>query len=202
VRFGGGFGGGFGVLRRGELGDGGDGAEVFIEDEVFDEFVCMVCVGVGGDGFTAGGGAGFAAVAAVSAVTAVAAGGGGAGFVEVPDGQFEGVEDGVGALWVELRGGEAGEDLGEGKLDALAVVDQRHLEDGLLWVDSAVAGCGAARGVVVVAELLAVQRDRAAAAARGEDVTALKALRRGFRGWRWVGRCGFGCVRHCGPPRG
>jgi hypothetical protein len=65
-----------------------------------------------------------------------------------------------------------------------------------------VAGCGAAGGVVVVAELLAMQRCRTAAAARGEDVTALKALGHGFRGWRWVGRCGFGCVRHCGPPPG
>ncbi len=109
---------GFGGLGREDFGDGGDGAEVFIEDEVFDEFVCIVCVGVGGDGFTAGGGAGFAAVAAVAA-----GGGGGAGFVEVPDGQFEGVEDGVGALWVELPGGEAVEDLGESKLDALAIVD-------------------------------------------------------------------------------
>jgi hypothetical protein len=198
---------GFEGLWREDFCDGGDGAEVFIEDEVFDEVVCIVCVGVGGDGVTAGGAgvaAGVAAdvAAAGAGFAAVAAGCGGAGFVEVPDGQFEGVEDGVGALWVELPSGEAVEDLGESELDALAVVDQRHLEDGLLGVDSTMARGGAAGGVVVVAELLAAQRGRAAAAARGEDVTALKALRRGFRGWRWVGRCGFGCVRHGMDPPG
>jgi len=188
---GGGGGDGFGVLGRGQLGDGSDGAEVGVEDELFDDVFWMVGV-IGGGGASAGGGA--AAVAAGAA--------GGAGFVEVPDGQFEGVEDGVGALGVELRGGEAGENLGDGEVDALAVVDGGELKDGVLGADPAVAGGGAAGGVVVVAELLAVQRGRTAAAARGEDVTALKALGCGFRGWNWVGRCGFGCVRHRVPPPG
>jgi hypothetical protein len=64
VRFGGVFGGVFGVLGSGELGDGGDGAEVGVEDEFFDEGIGSV--GAGGDGFTAvatgvaGGGARFA----------------------------------------------------------------------------------------------------------------------------------------------
>ena len=40
----------------------------------------------------------------------------------------------------ELVGGEEVEDLREGELDALAVVDERHLEDALLGVDSAMAG--------------------------------------------------------------
>jgi hypothetical protein len=184
-----------------DFGDGSDGAEVFIEDDLFDEVLWRVGV-AGGGGASAGGGAAVVAAGGVAGGAGVGAGGGGAGFVEVPDGQFEGVEDGVGAPGVELRGGEAGEDLGDGEVDALAVVDGGELEDGVLGVDTAMAGGGAAGGVVVVAELLAAQRGRAAAAARGEDVTALKALGRGFRGWSWAGRCGFGCVRHCGPPPG
>ena len=69
-------GAGLGEFWRVDFGDGGDGAEVFIEDDVFDEVVCIVCVGVGGDGFAAGGGAGFSAVAAGGGFSAVAAGGG------------------------------------------------------------------------------------------------------------------------------
>jgi hypothetical protein len=203
-----------GGLRGGDLGDGGDGAEVFIEDELFDQVAGIVCSGVAGDGVGGDGvfGDGFAAgeeivdgegagVAAVGVAGASAGGAGcGAGFVEVPDGQLEGVEDGVGALWVELSGGEAVEDLGESELDAGAVVDQRHLENGLLGVNSAMAGSGAAGGVVVVAELLAAQGGGAATVARGVDVAAEEALDGGLGG--------FGCVCHtdsllCGgtPPK-
>jgi hypothetical protein len=68
-------------LRGGDLGDGSDGAEVGVEDEVFDQVVWIVYVGVVW-------GAGVAAVVAGGACGGAC---GGAGFVEVPDGQFEGV---------------------------------------------------------------------------------------------------------------
>ena len=106
------------------------------------------------------------------------------------------VQELAGALVVELVGGDAGENLGEGELDAGAVVDGGQLEDGVRGVDSAMAGCGAAGGVVVVAEGLAAQGGRAAAAARGEDVTAEKALDGGLGGFG-----GYGWCRSCGSSR-
>jgi hypothetical protein len=163
--FGGGGGDGFGVLGRGQLGDGSDGAEVGVEDELFDDVFWMVgVIGGGGAGgvqaggaVSAGGGAAVVAAGVVAGGAAVAAGGG-AGFTrEVSAGDEEAVQEAAGALVVKLVGGDAGEDLGEGKLDAGAVVDGGQLEDGVLWVDSAVAGCGAAGGVVVVAEGLSAQ---------------------------------------------
>jgi hypothetical protein len=143
--FGCGCGGGFGVLGRGKLGDGRDGAEVFIEDELFDDVFWRVGV-IGGGGVSAGGGA-----------AAVAAGGGTGIAREVSAGDEEAVQEAAGALVVELVGGDAGEDLGEGKLDAGAVVDGGHLEDGVLGVDSVVTRGGAAGGVMVVAEGLSAQ---------------------------------------------
>jgi hypothetical protein len=52
-----------GGLRGGDLGDGGDGAEVFIEDELFDQVVGIVCAEAAGDGVLGDGffGAGLAA---------------------------------------------------------------------------------------------------------------------------------------------
>ena len=44
------FGGGCGVLERGELGDGRDGAEVGVADEIFDDVFWMVGVIGGGGG--------------------------------------------------------------------------------------------------------------------------------------------------------
>jgi hypothetical protein len=67
------------------------------------------------------------------------------------------VQEAAGTLVVELVGGDAGEDLGEGKLDSGAVVDWRQLEDGLGGMDSAMTRCGAAGGVVEVAEGLSAQ---------------------------------------------
>jgi hypothetical protein len=108
------------------------------------------------------------------------------------------VQEAARALVVELVGGDAGEDLGEGELDAGAVVDGGQLEDGVLGVDSAVARGGAAGGVVVVAEGFAAQGGRAATAARGVDVTAEEALDGGLGGF---GCCGwFGWVGHAGSP--
>jgi hypothetical protein len=102
------------------------------------------------------------------------------------------VQEAAGSLVVELVAGDAGEDLGEGKLDAGAVVDGGQLEDGVVGVDSVVARGGAAGGVVVVAEVLAAQGWRAAAAARSVDVAAEITL---------DGDLGeFGCVGHrCTP---
>jgi hypothetical protein len=92
---------------------------------------------------------------------------------------------------IELVAGDEGEDLGEGELDAGAVVDGGQLELRLGGVDPMVARGGAARGVVVVAELFAAQGGGAAAAARGEDVTAEETLGTGCGGfgcvWRWIG---------------
>ena len=55
------------ALGRADFGDGSDGAEVFIEDELFDDVFWMVGV-IGGGGVSLEGGA-----------AAVAAGGGGVG---------------------------------------------------------------------------------------------------------------------------
>jgi hypothetical protein len=155
----GGLGGGCDGFRRGDFGDGGAGAEGFIEDDVFDEVVGSVGAG-GGVGFTAGGGAGVAAdvAAAGGGVSGVAAGGGGARLArEVGAGDEKAVEELAGALGVKLVGGDAVENLGESELDARAVVDGGQLELGLVGVDSAVARGGAAGGVVVIAEGLAAQ---------------------------------------------
>jgi hypothetical protein len=204
-----------GGLRGGDLGDGGDGAEVFIEDELFDQVAGIVCAEAAGDGVLGDGvigdgffGAGFAAgeevvdgegacagVAAVGVAGASAGGAcGGTGFVEVPDGQLEGVEDWVGALWVELAGGEAVEDLGESELDAGAVVDGGHLEDRLGGVDAAVARGWAAGGMVVITEGFSAQGGGAATVARGVDVTAEEALDGGLGGFG-----GCDCVGHTVP---
>ena len=206
-----------GGLRGGDLGDGGDGAEVFIEDELFDQVAGIVCAevagdGVLGDGFLGDGffGDGFAAgeevvdgegacAGVARGAAAVVLGGAAAGGAccgariarEVAAGDEEAVQEAAGALVVELVAGDAVEDLGEGELDAGAVVDGGQLEDGLGGVDSAMARGGAAGGVVVVTELLAAQGGGAAAAARGVDVTAEEALDGGYGGFYCVGHADF-----------
>jgi hypothetical protein len=92
--------------------------------------------------------------------------------LEVAAGDEEAVEDAAGALVVDLIGGDEGENLGEGELDAGAVVDGGQLKDRLAGVDALVARGGPAGGVVVLAELLTAQGGRAAPAARSVDVTA------------------------------
>jgi hypothetical protein len=186
-------------LGREEFGDGGDWAEVFIEDEFFDQGVGRA-IFRGGTGVPAGGGAGVAAdVAAVRGGVSGVASGCGAGIArEVSAGDEEAVQEAAGALVVELVAGDAVENLSEGELDAGAVVDCGQLEGGVFGVDSVVARGGAARGVVVVAEGLAAQGGGAAAAARGEDMTAEEALDGGLG---WFGGCGrFGWVGHAGSP--
>jgi len=156
------------VFGGGQFGDGGQCAQFFVELDCVNEVF----------GSRIGG-------RFVAARPETDAGRGGrTRFVAVPDGELQGVEDGAGAPSVELPRGEAGQYLGEGELDALAVVDGAQLEDGLLWENATVARGWAAGGVVVVAEVLAEQGGRAAAAARGVDVAAEKALgSRSVGGW-------------------
>jgi hypothetical protein len=110
--------------------DGGDGTEVGVEFEVFDDGVDLGGVGVG------------------------AGGGGTISAFEVEGGDAEAVEDERGALVVDGVGADAGEDVGEGELDGGGVVDggkgEDGVEGGLVEVFGAAAG-----GVVEVAEVLA-----------------------------------------------
>ena len=105
---------------------------------------------------------------------------------QVEAGDLEAVEEEAGALGVDLVAGDAEQDLADGALDGGAVLGQGDVEVGL--AATAVAGVldRAARGVVVVAELLVAQAGAAAAVAVGEDVAALVA---------------FGGVWHGGIPR-
>ena len=93
---------------------------------------------------------------------------------------------------VYLVAGDEGENLGDSKLHAGAVVDGGEFEDGVVGVDTLVLGGGAARGVVVVAELLAAQGGRTAAVSGGMDVATDIARDGGF--------AEFGCVGHIGSP--
>ena len=94
------------------------------------------------------------------------------GFVavgEVGAGDLKAVEEDAGALVVDVSGGDAAEDVVEGDLDGVAVVDGLHFEDAEAageW------GVGQAGAVVVVAEVVAAEGGRAAAVAVGVDVAA------------------------------
>ncbi len=79
---------------------------------------------------------------------------------------MQGVKDIAGSLVVELIGGDEGEDLGKGELDAGVVFDGGQLEDALTGVDSMVARSWVAGGVVVVTEGLTAQGRRAATVGR------------------------------------
>jgi hypothetical protein len=100
----------------------------------------------------------------------------GRGFGEVEGGDLETVEQQAGAALIEVVGGDALEDLGEGELDAGAVGELGDAREGE-GAEAGLAGRGvldgAARGVVEVAEGLVAQAGRAAAATVGVDVTAL-----------------------------
>jgi hypothetical protein len=110
---------------------------------------------------------------------------------EIGAGDLQAVEKMSGALGVELIAGDEGENLGEGELDAVTVVEVGHVELVGGGMDTTVAGAGAAGGVVVVAELFAAQGGRAAAAAGGMDVSAEITLDGGLGAF-----CGFDCVGH------
>ena len=102
--------------------------------------------------------------------------GGGFGAGEVGAGDLESVEEEAGAFGVDLVAGDAAEDFADGGLDGDAVFrecDVEFLGDGVALAE---ISDGAAGGVVVVAEFFVAEGRAAAAAAFGEDVTALVAL--------------------------
>ena len=88
-------------------------------------------------------------------------------------GDLQGVEEEAGAAVVERHVGDAGDDLVERELDRGAVFDRGELEG----VGVRRCGVGDAAVLVEVAEVLATEAGRLAAAAGGQDVTALVADR-------------------------
>jgi hypothetical protein len=134
----------------GPLGEFGYGREVFLEEGIEGDFVDVGPVVRG-----AGGGA-----------------------REVGGGDAEAGEKEAGLLVVDVAGGDAAEDLEEGELDGVAIVDAGHLEGALVAMS---VGGFAAGAIVVEAEVVAAEGGRAAAGAAGVDVTALIAA-------GWIGR--------------
>ena len=102
---------------------------------------------------------------------------GGLWFGEVEAGDLEAVEEEAGSAGIDLVGGDALEDLADGKLNAGPIVEigEGDFEGGA----AVLAGGGdwAAGGVVVVAEGFSAEAGAAAAVAVGEDVAALVAFR-------------------------
>ncbi|HEX3569448.1 MAG TPA: hypothetical protein VHU44_01350, partial [Acidobacteriaceae bacterium] len=92
----------------------------------------------------------------------VAAGEGGAG-------NLQAIEEDGGAFGVDVSGGDAAEDVVEGDLDGVAVVDGLHFEDADA---SGERGVGQPGAVVVVAEVLGAEGGRAAAVSVGVYVAA------------------------------
>ncbi len=101
----------------------------------------------------------------------------GFGFGEVEAGDLEAVEEQTCSAGIDLVGGDALEDLADGELDGGLVLGQWQVELGAAVLAVARFGDGAAGGVVVVAEVFSAEAWAAAAAAVGEDVAALIALR-------------------------
>ena len=104
----------------------------------------------------------------------------GLGFGQIEAGDLQAIEQKTGAAGVDLVCGDALEDLTDGVLDGGAVFRRGDGEAGAAFAAGAAVeelrrGDGAARGVVVVAELLAAQGGAEAAAAVGEDVAAVEA---------------------------
>jgi hypothetical protein len=114
---------------------------------------------------------------------------------EVAAGDLQAVEEQTGALGVEVVGGQAAQDAGDGELDGGAVFELSYFEGGL----SGAAGFlrssplgevfhRAAILVVKIAEIFLFECGRAAAMACGEDVAALETYfgRSGHaRGYPW-----------------
>ena len=108
---------------------------------------------------------------------------GGCGFAvdggQVYAGDLEAVEEQAGAAGVELVGGDALQDAGDGELDGGAVFDEVEVEGFAAGEGGfAVAGVldGDSGGVVEVAELLVAEAGGAATEAVGFDVAALERL--------------------------
>ncbi len=143
------------VAVQGEIGCFGGGVFGSLLVEVFDEQVCERLFFRWVDDFRDGGegaenGVGddvFDELAGVGQVGGLLAG-------EVERGDLESVEEQAGAAVVDLAGGDAAEDLGDGKLDGGAVLGGGELEVGVGVGDRG----GLAGGVVVVAEVLAAER--------------------------------------------
>ena len=111
------------------------------------------------------------------------------GFVavrEVGAGDLQSVEEDGGSFVVDVSGSYAAEDVVEGDLDGVAIVDGLHFEHADASGEGRVGQAGA---VVVVAEVLASERGRAAAIAVGVYVAAEVAA------GRVVGGGGVGLVR-------
>jgi hypothetical protein len=105
-------------------------------------------------------------------------------FGEEAGGDLEAVEEVSGALGVEVVGGDALEDLGEGELDGGAVFELRQSEGGAATAAGGGVRDGAAGGVVEVAEVFVAEAVAEAAVAVGEDVAALHG---GVLGGVWHG---------------
>ena len=88
---------------------------------------------------------------------------------EVGAGDLEAVEEDGGPFVIDVAGGDAGEDVVQGDLDTVAVVDGLHFEDADSTSERRVGETGA---VMVVAEVLTPESGRSAAASSGVDVAA------------------------------
>jgi hypothetical protein len=125
---------------------------------------------------------------------------GGFGFVawQGADGDLQAEEEEAGAFEVEVVGGDAGDDLGDGELDGGSVFEDGEREGFEVGVEM-VRGAGlrhrdrSAGGVVVEAEVFAAQGGGAAAASSEVDVAAVLTFLDGLV-------CldvGLGCGLHC-----
>ncbi len=132
-----------------ELAAGREGAEAFVDDELFYSLRGLR----GGRG-------------------------GGASLGEVGGGDLEAVEEEASPARVDLIGGDAAEDIDDGELEAGAVVaiGKVEVEGAPAAATGAGVRGGFAGGVVVVAELFPAECGRAAAAAVGLYVAALEAF--------------------------
>ena len=101
---------------------------------------------------------------------------------QVGRGDLEAVEEQSGAFGVEVVGGEAAQDFGDGKLDGGAVFELADGEGGLLGAALSEVFHRAAILVVKIAKRFLFECGRAATMAGGEDVAALET--------------GVGCVGH------
>ena len=93
---------------------------------------------------------------------------------EVGTGDLQTVEEQSGAFGVEVVGGEAAEDFGDGELDGGAVFEVPQREGGLLAATVSEVFHRAAILVVKIAEFFLFECGRSAAMACGEDVAALE----------------------------
>ena len=183
-----GFGGSFGFAFGFSLGAGFGVFGPLLGEDLFKIFVAFFA---GGEVLGDGDGALF------GVFYDVFHGGGGVGLfflaAEVAAGYLEAVEEEAGSFGVEVVGGEADQDLGDGGLDGASVFGVGESEGSSL-IQLCMASLGvlfwdwAAKIVVVVAEVFTAERGRAAAMAAGQDVAALETL--------WCGACHV-----CGPPR-